>query len=105
MNVSIDTHTLTHPTGIASEDTQPPNLSKTIYNKFEYQDAKDAACQRLKLLLEALKGACDKAGVRPVSASLADITDKVLALPPVITPLVCEGAVFDADAKAPALAA
>ena len=82
-----------------------PVINFISHNMFEYQDAKDAACQRLKLLLEALKSACDKAGVRPVSASLADITDKVLALPPVITPLVCEGAVFDADAKAPALAA
>lgn len=73
-----------------------PVINFISHNQYDYQDDADAACQRYRRLLDALCAACEKAGVRPVGATLAEIVDRVLSTPPVIDPLVCEGAVFDA---------
>lgn len=76
-----------------------PVLNAITHNQYEYRNPGDAVCQRLRVMLDELHAACEAAGIKPIGATLADITDDVLASPVVQEEFICEGAVFDTKAK------
>lgn len=78
---------------------QVPVLNAITHNHYAYRNAADPVFDRLKVMLDEMHAACQAAGVRVVGATLKDVADKVLALPPVQEPFVCEGAIFDLAAS------
>lgn len=48
-------------------------------------------------MLDAMMAACSGAGLKVVGATLEDVVDDILAVPPVEERFVCEGAIFDRD--------
>jgi hypothetical protein len=84
-----------------------PVLNSITHNHYAYRDATDPVYGRIRVMLDEMMCACGKAGLRVSGATLKDVADEVLALPPVREPFVCEGAIFDlaADrAEIPAIA-
>ena len=59
-----------------------PVMNTISHNMYEYRDPADATCTRFRLMLDALTEACAKADLHPVGATVADITDTVLAHSP-----------------------
>lgn len=56
-----------------------PVLNAISHNHYDYTKPSDPACQRFKTMLDAICSACEKAGVKPVGATLATVVDKVTA--------------------------
>lgn len=76
-----------------------PTMSLVSHNHFDFGDEGDPARVRFEQALNALREACDTAGVRMVGATLEQVVNDVLALPLEIDQPVFEGNVVD---KAPA---
>jgi hypothetical protein len=81
-----------------------PVLNTITHNHYAYRDSADPVYRRLRVMLDEMLSACQAAGLRAVGATLKDVTDKVLSLPPVHEPFVCEGAIFDLAANRAELA-
>jgi Polysaccharide deacetylase len=75
-----------------------PVLTSITHNHYAYRDTTDPVYIRLRVMLDEMLSACCHAGLRVSGATLKEVADKVLALPPVQQPFVCEGAVFDLTA-------
>jgi hypothetical protein len=74
-----------------------PVLNAITHNHYAYRDTADAVYCRLRVMLDAMMAACDAAGLEVVGATLEDIVEDVLALPPVEERFAAEGAIFDRD--------
>jgi hypothetical protein len=72
-----------------------PVLNTITHNHYAYRNSADPVYRRVRTMLDEMLGACQAAGLRVVGATLKDVADAVLALPPVREPFVCEGAIFD----------
>lgn len=72
-----------------------PVINLVSHNHFDYCDPKDPAFQRFHDSLKALKKACNAKGLKPVGATIADVTDTLLAKPVTKSELVLEGNVVD----------
>lgn len=58
-----------------------PVLNTISHNHYEYSDASAPPCQRYKVMLDELSGACERAGVKAVGATLDNIVERVLEQP------------------------
>jgi peptidoglycan/xylan/chitin deacetylase (PgdA/CDA1 family) len=58
-----------------------PVLNTISHNQYEYRDPADAYTQRFRLMLDEIFGACERASVKPFGATVATVTEKVLAQP------------------------
>lgn len=76
-----------------------PVLNSITHNQYAYRNSADPVYRRLRTMLDEMLGACQRAGLRAVGATLNDVADDVLAQPPVQEPFVCEGAIFDPEAS------
>jgi hypothetical protein len=83
---------------------QVPVLNTITHNQYAYRNTADKVYCRLRVMLDEMLAACQAAGLRVVAATLKDVADKVLALPPVREAFVCEGAIFDLAAGRAAIA-
>lgn len=59
-----------------------PVLNAISHNMFEYRDPADAVCQRFRVMLDELAGACERAGVKPVGTTVADIAERAVRVSP-----------------------
>jgi hypothetical protein len=80
-----------------------PVLSTITHNHYAYCNASDPTYRRLRVMLDEMMSACDKAGIRAEGATLHNVADEILALPPKPEPFVCEGAIFDLEAERTAI--
>ena len=71
-----------------------PTIVIISHNHFEFSDPAGTHTLRLRSALDGLHRACKLAGVKPVGATLAQIVDKVLAVPYAPQPFACEGYIF-----------
>jgi len=76
-----------------------PVLSTITHNHYAYCDTSDPVYRRLRVMLDEMMSACDKAGIKTEGATLHNVTDEILALPPKQESFVCEGAIFDLRAE------
>lgn len=58
-----------------------PVLNTISHNHYEYGDPSAAPCQRYKVMLDELAGACSRAGVTTRGTTVEEIVDRVLTLP------------------------
>ena len=72
-----------------------PVLNAITHNHYPYCNPADPVYRRLRVMLDEMLAGCDRAGLCVVGATLKDVADAVLALPPVQEPFICEGAIFD----------
>jgi hypothetical protein len=72
-----------------------PVLTSITHNHYAYRDTTDPVYGRLRVMLDEMLSACRKEGLRASGATMQDVADKVLALPPVAAALACEGGIFD----------
>jgi hypothetical protein len=72
-----------------------PVLNAITHNHYPYRNPADPVYRRLRVMLDEMLAGCDRAGLCVVGATLQDVADEVLALPPVQEPFICEGAIFD----------
>lgn len=75
-----------------------PVLNSITHNHYAYRNPTDAVYGRLRMMLDEMLAACHKAGLRVSGATVKDVADEVLALPPAHAPFICEGAIFDLTA-------
>ncbi|MCC7425886.1 MAG: polysaccharide deacetylase family protein [Alphaproteobacteria bacterium] len=59
-----------------------PVLNAISHNMFDFRDPADPFCQRYRTMLDEICAACERAGLKPVGATLADIADRTLPLKP-----------------------
>ncbi len=71
-----------------------PVLNLITHNQFDFADADDPACRRLRDAIEAVVAAARARGVRLVPATVGDVTAAVRALPATGLPFVCEGNMY-----------
>lgn len=76
-----------------------PVLNAITHNHYAYLNTADPVYCRLRVMLDEMMAACDAAGLKVVGATLKDVADDVLAVPPVQQPFICEGAIFDLSAE------
>ena len=72
-----------------------PVINIVSHNHFDYRDPNAPATRRLRDSLRALSSAASEANVQLVGATLEEVVDDVLALPPRVDPFVCEGNIID----------
>jgi hypothetical protein len=58
-----------------------PVMNTISHNHFEYRDPTQAPCERYKVMLDEIAGACERAGVQAVGTTVDDIVEQVLAVP------------------------
>ena len=58
-----------------------PVLNTISHNHYEYRDMASAPCQRYRVMLDELSGACSRAGVKAVGTTVADVVERTVALP------------------------
>jgi peptidoglycan/xylan/chitin deacetylase (PgdA/CDA1 family) len=80
---------------VVARNAAVPVINLMTHNHYDYRDGNAAATQRLHVIFEELKSACAAAAVQPVGATLADVAEAVLALPPAKEAFVSEGTVFE----------
>lgn len=76
-----------------------PVLCTITHNHYAYCNTSDPVYRRLRVMLDEIINACEKSGITPEGATLQNIADEILTLPPKQEPFVCEGAIFDLEAK------
>jgi hypothetical protein len=76
-----------------------PALCTITHNHYAYRDTSDSVYRRLRVMLDEMMAACTEAGIEAVGATLQQVADEILALPAKPEPFVCEGAIFDLEAK------
>ncbi|HEY4252844.1 MAG TPA: polysaccharide deacetylase family protein [Roseomonas sp.] len=59
-----------------------PVLNAISHNMFEYRDAADPFTQRFKDMLDQMFAACERAGLRPVGTTLADVAERAIGVVP-----------------------
>ena len=74
-----------------------PVLNAITHNHYAYRNTADAVYCRLRVVLDEIMAACDAAEVKAVGATLEDVVDDVLALPPIAERFISEGAIFNRD--------
>lgn len=76
-----------------------PALCTITHNHYAYRNTLDPVYRRLRVMLDEIMGACKAANIKTVGATLQQVADEILALPPKQEPFVSEGAIFDLDAS------
>jgi len=59
-----------------------PVLNSITHNHFNYDDRADPLTQRLLVMIDDICAACERKGIGIIGATVADVVDQVLALPP-----------------------
>ena len=75
-----------------------PLLNAITHNHYRFRDTADAVTKRLRTMLDEMRAVCREAGITATGATLADVADAVLSVPPDLAPMVLEGAIFDKNA-------
>src|SRR5690606_3082624 len=71
-----------------------PTICFITHNHYDYRDANDPATRRLRQSLEALRQACDDAGIHAAPATIDSVVNAVLALPHEEEDMVLEGSIM-----------
>jgi peptidoglycan/xylan/chitin deacetylase (PgdA/CDA1 family) len=68
---------------IKGRNPSVPCINQVTHNDHDYTDPNDRNCAHYIRSLDAIVVACEEAGLEPVGATLADISDMALEIPPV----------------------
>jgi len=80
---------------LIERDPPIPSICFITHNHYDYCDVNDPATRRLHQSLEALRLACDNAGVRAVPSTIENVVDATLRLPYEDEVMVLEGSIMN----------